>query len=119
MTDHNEQSLDLQAQIDALLKENARLRKMLVPQWFYHPDEPETCWFSPDEVIDEMYDPKPGRHVFVVDCATSLPSIWCAVHVRTEEEMDALETDDRVVFTEHSSEKEAQVAISACKGDGL
>lgn len=83
------------------------------PQWFYHPDYPEYCKFDPSEVIDEDYDFEPGFHVAEIHCAMPLPSIWCAVHVRTDDELDALGTDDRVVCTEHATEAEARAALEA------
>jgi hypothetical protein len=70
------------------------------------PDEGDRCCFSPHEVIDEMYDPEPGNHVFEVECATSLPSIWCAVRVT-----DDPDADERFTFTEHATEAEARAAL--------
>ena len=94
-----------------LREEAKRLRKMQVPQWFYAAGySSEDCQDSPDEVI-ECLDLKPGKHVVSVDCAGPMPSIWCAVTVLTDEQMDEQETDDRVVFTEHASEEEARQAL--------
>ena len=90
--------------------EIARLRKLVNPTWFYHPDYPETCYFSPWEVIDEGYDPAPGEYVYEVDCATSMPSIWCAVHVS-----DDPDADERFTLTEHASEAEARAALGSAK----
>ena len=92
--------------IEALSAENERLRKLTCATWFYMPDEGDRCWFSPHEVIDEMYDPEPGNHVFEVECATSLPSIWCAVRVT-----DDPDADERFTFTEHATEAEARAAL--------
>ena len=92
--------------IEALEAENERLRKLTCATWFYMPDEGDRCWFSPHEVIDEMYDPEPGNHVFEVECATSLPSIWCAVRVT-----DDPDADERFTFTEHATEAEARAAL--------
>lgn len=92
--------------IEALEAENERLRKLTCATWFYMPDEGDRCWFSPHEVIDEMYDPEPGNHVFEVECATSLPSIWCAVRVT-----DDPDADERFTFTEHETEAEARAAL--------
>jgi len=92
--------------IEALNAEVERLRKLTCATWFYMPDEGDRCWFSPHEVIDEMYDPKPGDHVFEVECATSLPSIWCAVRVT-----DDPDADERFTFTEHATEAEARAAL--------
>lgn len=90
--------------------EIARLRKLVNPTWFFHPDCPETCYFSPWEVIDGEYDPAPGEYVFEVDCATSMPSIWCAVHVS-----DDTDADERFTLTEHASEAEARAALGSAK----
>lgn len=93
-------------EIDRLRGEVERLRKLTCATWFYMPDEGDRCWFSPHEVIDEMYDPEPGNHVFEVECATSLPSIWCAVRVT-----DDPDADERFTFTEHETEAEARAAL--------
>ncbi len=92
--------------IEALSAENERLRKLTCATWFYMPDESERCWFSPHEVIDQMYDPEPGNHVFEVECARSLPSIWCAVRVT-----DDPDADERFTFTEHETEADARAAL--------
>lgn len=95
----------------ALEAENQKLRQMLVPQWFYADGYfSEECCDSPDEII-ECLDLAPGRHIVSVDCAGPMPSIWCAVHVRTDEEMDAEQTDERVTFTEHQTKDAALAAI--------
>ena len=96
----------LAARVKVLEAENERLRKLTCATWFYMPDEGDCCWFSPHEVIDEMYDPEPGNHVFEVECATSLPSIWCAVRVT-----DDPDADERFTFTEHATEAEARAAL--------
>lgn len=104
------------AKLAELRAENAKLRKMLVPQWFYADGySSEDCQDSPDEVLENI-DLKPGKHVVSVDCAGPMPKIWCAVHVLTDEEMDALKTDDRVSFTEHDSEQAAHQALEADHG---
>ena len=92
--------------IEALEAEVEQLRKLTCATWFYMPDEGDRCGFSPHEVIDEMYDPEPGNHVFEVECATSLPSIWCAVRVT-----DDPDADERFTFTEHATEAEARAAL--------
>lgn len=103
----------LKAEVERLREALAAARTAAqTPQWFYHPDYTEVCQFSPWDVID-YYDPEPGKHVLEVECARPLPSIWCAVHVRTQEEMDALETDDRVVFSEHPTEEDARAALNS------
>ena len=96
----------MQTERESLEAENERLRKLTCATWFYMPDEGDRCWFSPHEVIDEMYDPEPGNHVFEVECATSLPSIWCAVRVT-----DDPDADERFTFTEHATEAEARAAL--------
>jgi len=87
------------------------LENAMRPQWFYHPDYPEYCKFDPSEVIDEDYDFEPGFHVAEIQCATPLPSIWCAVQILTDDEMEALGTGDHVVCTEHATEAEARAAL--------
>jgi hypothetical protein len=96
----------------------AELSKAKQPSWFYHPDYTETCQFSPLEVIDDYYDPEPGKHVFEIECARPLPSIWCAVHCLTDDEREAMGTGERFVATEHDTEEEARAAIAAMKGEG-
>ncbi len=105
------------AKLAELRAENAKLRKMLVPQWFYADGySSEDCQDSPDEVL-EYLDLKPGKQVSSVDCAGPMPKSWCAVRVLTDDEMDALETDDRVSFTEHDSEQAARQALEADHAD--
>ena len=103
------QAMDL---IETQAREIERLRKLTCATWFYMPDEGDRCWFSPHEVIDEMYDPEPGNHVFEVECATSLPSIWCAVRVT-----DDPDADERFTFTEHATEAEARAALAGDSHD--
>ena len=92
--------------IETQAREIERLRKLTCATWFYMPGEGDCCRFSPHEVIDEMYDPEPGNHVFEVECATSLPSIWCAVRVT-----DDPDADERFTFTEHATEAEARATL--------
>lgn len=116
---------DREALVEQLAEENAelraeikRLRKMQIPQWFYHDGySSEDCYDSPAEVL-EYLDLKPGDHVIAVNCAGPMPSIWCAVRVLTPEQMDAQETDDHVIFTEHGTEAEARSALAAARGEG-
>ena len=98
--------------IETQAREIERLRKLTCATWFYMPDESERCWFSPHEVIDQMYDPEPGNHVFEVECARSLPSIWCAVRVT-----DDPDADERFTFTEHATEAEARAALAGDSHD--
>ena len=99
----------LRAEVEALRE---ALEKAQKPLWFYHPDYIERCLFDPYEVIDDYYDPKPGKHVFEIECARPLPSIWCAVHCLTDAERDAMDTDERFSMTEHASEEEARAALT-------
>lgn len=88
------------------------LVKALTPQWFYLDGySSEDCYDSPGEALDYL-DLEPGEHVVQIECAGPLPSIWCAVKVRTSEEMDALETDDRVVISEHANEATARACLA-------
>jgi hypothetical protein len=90
----------------AIAAMGARMDKLPKPTWFYHPDHTDKCLYSPHEVIDDYYDPLPGNHVFEVECATSLPSIWCAVRVT-----DDPDADERFTYTEHATEEEARQAL--------
>jgi hypothetical protein len=92
------------------------LRKAKQASWFYHPDHTEYCQYSPHEVVDDYYDPEPGKHVFEIECARPLPSIWCAVHCLTEDEQETMGTDERFVLTEHPTEEEARQALEASNG---
>ena len=67
--------------------EAARLRRAYRPQWFYDPDEMESCHFDVSEVIDSMDLPE-GKHVVEVSAAAPCPSIWCAVTVDHGEDSD-------------------------------
>lgn len=88
------------------------LRKANSPVWFYHPDYTEVCQWSPYEVVDDYYDPEPGDHVFEVECARPLKSIWCAVRVTND--MDA---DERFTLTEHATEAEARAHLERTSHD--
>ncbi len=107
---------------DLLLEMFARHREAALEeaakgQWFYADGyQSDECRFSPSEAIEDV-NPAAGYHVIKVDVAKPLPSIWCAVHVRTNEEMDALETDDRVEIIECASEDAAETAIREMKGN--
>lgn len=93
----------------------AAAEALLKPQWFYADGyDQEGCCDSPEEVI-EYLDLKPGDNVVQVDCAGPLPSLWYVVHIRTDEEMDALETDDREVITQYPSEEAAREALATEK----
>ena len=97
------------------------LRKAKQPSWFYHPNYTENCTYSPHEVVDYHYDPEPGKHVFEIECARPLPSIWCTVHCLTDDEREAMGTDERFILTEHATEVEARAALtdqSKEAGDG-
>ena len=87
------------------------------PEWFYPEDYDETCRFSVDEVID-YYDLGIGRHVVPVECAKPLPRIWCAVHVLSEDEQEAMKTDGAYVFTEHTTEAEALASLPPAPNGG-
>lgn len=98
----------LTAELDATREALAKFK----PEWFYNDGySSEVCHHSPAEAIDELYLDA-GEHVVSVDCAGPYPSIWCAVHVLTDEEMDQLETDDRIIMTEHTSEAEARATLA-------
>lgn len=97
--------------LTAQAEEIERLRKWTHGQWFYPPDnyDQEQCMWSPDEVIDYC-DLEPGHHVIEVNVATPLPSIWCAVHVTSDED-----ADERFTFTEYATEEQARAALKAAQ----
>lgn len=97
--------------IQTLRAEVERLTKLCQPEWFYDAENMETCEYSVSDVIDR-FDLNPGGHVIEIGRAAPLPNIWAAVHCRTDEEMDALETDDREVITEFASEDEARAFLA-------
>ncbi len=102
-------------ELERLKQENAELRaalkKALTPEWFYHPDYMESCNHSPLEVIDNYYDPEPGKYVLEIECARGLPSIWCAVHCLSEEDQEEIGTDDRFIIDEFTTYEEAKAKI--------
>jgi len=108
------EALRKEAQHDEAMRDRDRLREEVArlkrPEWFYHPDETERCAFDVSEVV-EAYDLSPGTHVIEVTCARPLPSIWCAVHVLSDAEKDALETDEPWLMTEHDTEAAAKAAL--------
>lgn len=104
----------LRAQAEELERLRGALAKATEPTWFYHPDNTEICQFGIWDVID-YYDLMPGKHVCEVECARSLPSVWCTVHVLTGEEKDAMETDESWLLTEHATEQAARAALGETK----
>ncbi len=109
---HRTQATTTQAaEITALTAEVERLRKLTNPEWFYHEGyDGEACETSPWDVIDNMGLPD-GKHVISVDCATPLPSIWYVVHVLTDAERDAADTDETYEIKEYASEADARQAL--------
>ena len=106
------------AERDAALADAERYRRMFVPQWFYADGySSDDCRDSPNEVLEDM-DLKPGKHVVKVDCAGPMPSIWLAVHTLTTEEMNARQSDDDAVVTEHASADEARAALASWQERG-
>lgn len=100
----------IRSQAEELERLRGALTKATDPTWFYHPDNMESCQFGIWDVID-YYDLPPGKHVCEVECARTLPSIWCAVHVLTAEEKDAMETGESWLLTEHATEQAARAAL--------
>lgn len=101
-----------------LAEENARLRKMLNPEWFYLAGDmsSDRCRFSAWEVIDEDWAPdhnEEGAAIVQIETATRCPDIWALVHFFTEEEKDARQSDDEYEIIEFASEAEAQAALAA------
>ena len=95
----------LQAERDAEIE---RLGKLLKPHWFYLEGySSEECYFSPEEAIATI-DLPVGHHTVQLNCAGPMPSAHFYVHVRTKEEIDALETDDRESVKECSTGEKAQ-----------
>lgn len=94
----------------------AAAEALLKPQWFYADGyDQDGCCDSPEEVVEEYLNLKPGDNVVQVDCAAPLPSLWYVVHIRTDKEMEALETDDRKVLTPYPSEEAARAALATEK----
>ena len=98
---------DMEAQLAEAQREIERLRKALEPQWFYIDGWEENCLFSIYDAID-LAGFEPGYHLLEVSTATPRPTIWCAVHVTDDDDVDA-----RFTFTEHASEAEARAALEA------
>ena len=102
---------------DALAQENARLRKMMQPEWFYSADgyDSEACRESVGEVLEEDFfwaRSRTGQHVVEINVATSLPSIWAAVRFKCEcADPDGCECDNDMIVTQHASEAEARAAL--------
>jgi hypothetical protein len=94
----------LEAEVERL---RAALAKAQTPTWFYPADDGERCYFDPLEIIDDVFYLSPGQHVIEIDCATSLPSIWCAVTISDDED-----ADERCTYTEHATEAEARAALA-------
>lgn len=103
---------------EALRAENARLREMLKPQWFYYGDDQssERCRFSPYEVVDEDFFgwgeyKKEGLHLVHISTAMPGPDIWAVVRVLTEEEKDTRDDDEPWLIEEYDTEEAARAAI--------
>lgn len=104
--------------VEELEAENARLRGMMKPQWFYLGDDQSSdqCRFSPYEVIDEDFfgwgeRKKAGQHVVHISTAMPGPDIWAVVSVLTEAEKDARDDDEPWLIEEYGTEAEARVAL--------
>jgi hypothetical protein len=103
----------------ALREAHDQLAKARTPQWFYHPDYTERCEYGPWDVI-EAYDLEPGKHVVEIQTARPLPSIWSVVHVLTDAEKDAMETDEAWVVQDFATEAEARATLASIeRGDHL
>lgn len=107
-------------QAESLAEENARLRKLVDPEWFYLAGDmsSDRCRFSVAEVIDEdwLWDNRAeGTAVVQIETATRCPDIWALVHFFTNEEKDARESDDEYEIIEFASEAEARAALAALK----
>lgn len=108
---------------ERLRADNARLRGMLEPQWFYAGEDQSSdqCRFSIDEVLEDELcgwgPPKTGKHVVHVSTALPGPDIWVAVHVFTDEEKDARGDDETWTFEEFSTEAEARAALQETSND--
>lgn len=105
-----------EASTEALRAENARLRELLQPKWFYLAGDmsSDKCRFSPYEVIDEdwLYQNRGvGSAVVKIEAATTCPDIWCAVRFFTDEEREVQGSDEPYIFTEHATEEAARAAL--------
>ena len=95
---------------DAIKHLRAELANARDPNWFYNPDSVEMCCFSVEDAVEAM-DLTVGVYVREVDCAKSLPSIWCVVEVLTDKQMEERDTDDQVIIREFATEAEALAAL--------
>ena len=85
--------------------------------WFYPEGDTSSdeCRFSPSEVVDNYAEGlRDGtKGVCVIERAVSLPDIYAAVRVLTDEERDELGEDESHVYTLHATLAEAQAALEA------
>jgi hypothetical protein len=90
--------------------------------WWY-PDgdtSSDACMLSPDEVVDSYAEGLIGGEtgVFAIERVLSLPDVYAAVRVRTDEECEQCETDDTVLFTLHATREAAEQALTSAVAEG-
>ena len=106
----------LSQRIAELEAENARLHKLVQPEWFYLAGDmsSDCCRFSVQEVIDEDWlwnNRAEGTAVVQIETAVRCPDIWALVRFFTTEEKDARQSDDDYEITEYASEEAASAAL--------
>ncbi len=102
--------------IAELEAENERLRKALLPEWFYLGDDQSSdqCRDCVYEVIDEDFlwdNRREGEYVVEITTALRGPTIWAHVKFFTDDEKDARQSDDDYELTEYDSEEAARAAL--------
>ncbi|MEA1083246.1 hypothetical protein SFC76_03150 [Sphingomonas sp. CD22] len=89
--------------------------------WWY-PDgdtSSDSCMFSASEVVDHFVEGFDGRAgVCVIERAVSLPDVYAAVRVLTEDECELLGVDDEVSYTLFATREAAEAAVAAMMNDG-
>lgn len=101
--------------------ESAAPVELTAGSWWY-PDgdtSSDSCMFSPAEVVDHFVEGFEGRAgVCVIERAVSLPDVYAAVRVLTEDECELLGVDDEVSYTLFATREAADAAVAAIMNDG-
>lgn len=108
-----------EAEAERMREASAKAPGLRAGGWWYPEDQTDEghCHFSPEEVVSDFYEPEPGDHVFALDRALSLPTVYAAVRVFTEAEKDARQDDEPFVMTLHATPDEACAALAKEKPD--
>jgi hypothetical protein len=87
--------------------------------WFYPEGDTSSdeCRYSPSEVVENYAEGKRDGEtgVCVIERAVSLPDIYAAVRVLTDDERDTLGEDESHVYTLHATLEEAVAALALSK----